>query len=125
MALAPNDARAYNNLAWMYAEEKKNLDEALTLARRATELAPNSASVLDTLGWVHYARGSYAEAESVLRKAADLAGGEASIHYHLGLASHQLGKRDEAVFALRRALQLDPKNPQAAAARQILEALGR
>src|SRR4029453_13448393 len=125
LTLAPNDPRAYNNLAWVYAEQKRNLDEALSLAKRATELAPNDASTLDTLGWVHYNRGAYDEAEPIIRKAAELADRSAPIQYHLGMTYYRLGRKDDAVLALRRALQLDPKLPEAGAIEQLLTTLAR
>ncbi len=38
----PHDPRAYNNLAWIYYQQKKNMDQALTLACKAVELAPSA-----------------------------------------------------------------------------------
>jgi hypothetical protein len=48
------DPAAYNNTAWIYATQAKNLDEALALGQKAQELAPNAGAILDTLGFVHY-----------------------------------------------------------------------
>ncbi|MEO0248460.1 MAG: tetratricopeptide repeat protein [candidate division WOR-3 bacterium] len=44
-----NEARAYNNLAWLYYTTGERLDEAEALARKAVELAPNSLDFQDTL----------------------------------------------------------------------------
>jgi tetratricopeptide (TPR) repeat protein len=44
-----NDARAYNNLAWLYYTTGERLDEAEDLARKAVELAPDSLDFHDTL----------------------------------------------------------------------------
>lgn len=57
----------------------------LPLASRAADLAPGRGDVIDTLGWVHYRRGAYAEAAKVLARAAELVPKNAVIHYHLGL----------------------------------------
>jgi tetratricopeptide (TPR) repeat protein len=76
-------------------------------------------------GWVHYNRGAYDEAEPIIRKAAELANRSAPIQYHLGMTYYRLGKKDEAVLALRRALQVDPKFPEAARAREVLSMLGQ
>lgn len=46
----PTNVVAYNNLANLYID--KNVDIALDYANRAYQLAPTSAAVLDTLGWV-------------------------------------------------------------------------
>jgi tetratricopeptide (TPR) repeat protein len=50
MRKEPNQADAYNNLAWLYYLQKKNLDEAETLALRALELNPEKRQIYrDTL----------------------------------------------------------------------------
>jgi tetratricopeptide (TPR) repeat protein len=108
----PKDAVSLNNLAWLLGEVKKRPDEALPLAVRAEQLAPSSSPVLDTLGWIHYRRGAYADAEKVLARAVARAPGNASIQFHLGMTYSRLGKKPEAVSALRRAAQLDAKLAQ-------------
>ncbi|MFO8083108.1 MAG: tetratricopeptide repeat protein [Desulfobacterales bacterium] len=47
----PEDPRAYNNLAWIYYEQGKDLKKAEVLARKALELTPpdNQIEYLDTL----------------------------------------------------------------------------
>ncbi len=59
IALAPNDPGGYKNLAWLFAERKTHLDEALQLAKQANELAPNRGELLDTLGWVYFQKKVY------------------------------------------------------------------
>ena len=44
-------AAAANNLAWLYAEGRGNLEVALQLAMIAKSKYPNLAEVNDTLGW--------------------------------------------------------------------------
>lgn len=44
-----NDAKAYNNLAWLYYTIDKNLDEALELAKKAVELSGGANEFRDTL----------------------------------------------------------------------------
>ena len=61
-------------LAVTYAEqaidkaERKYLDEALALAKRATTLRPHEPLVLYALGTVHEARGEHAQAEETFRR---------------------------------------------------------
>jgi Flp pilus assembly protein TadD len=112
-------------MAWIHAVQGRNLDEAIVLARRARDLAPDAAGVLDTLGFVHYRRAEYDKAEPALRRAAELASGNATIHYHLGMTLYRLGRHDDAVSALRRALQLDESLPEAAEIRNVLTSLKR
>ncbi len=63
---------AYNNLAFMSAERKVKLDQALTWAQKAVEIAPNSGNTRDTLGWVFRARGELDKAAKSLETAARL-----------------------------------------------------
>ena len=53
-----------NNLAWMSARCRRQLDQALELATRATKLAPSMPNYLDTLAEVHFQLG---DRESAIR----------------------------------------------------------
>ena len=79
----------YNNLAYLYAEEGDHLQEALDLAQLAVDLAPSHVTY-DTLGWVYYQSGRYAEAVEYLSKAADEKPDVAEIQRHLRLARSRL-----------------------------------
>lgn len=63
----PNDAMANNNLAWMYSQCDRKLDEAMRFAEKAVSLAPNSAIYLDTLAEVHYRSGRLTPAMLTMR----------------------------------------------------------
>jgi Flp pilus assembly protein TadD len=80
--------------------------------------------VLDTLGFVHYKRGEYAQAEPLLRQAAELSTNDVVIQYHLGLTYHRLGRKADAETWLRRSLQAGGKFAGADEARQLLKELG-
>ncbi len=129
-ALAPKDPLPPNNAAWALAVRGRSLDEALALATTAQRLATGNPAhaaslprILDTLGFVRYQRGEYAEAEDVLRRAAEAAPRDATIHYHLALTYHRLGRKVEAASWLRRALQAEPGFESAEAARKLLQEL--
>jgi tetratricopeptide (TPR) repeat protein len=124
LALNDKDVVSLNNLAWILAELRKKLDEALPLATKAEQIAPNSPEVLDTLGWIHYRRGAYADAEKSLSRAADKAPANGAIRYHLGMAYAGLGRKADAVSALRRAAQLDPKLAQSEKIDDLIKQLG-
>ena len=91
--LEPQAAVAANNLAWIYADEKQNLDEALQLAQRAAEQMVDFAEAWDTLGWVYLRKQlpllAVEPFERAIRKAPD----NATFHYHLGLALAGSGDR--------------------------------
>jgi tetratricopeptide (TPR) repeat protein len=129
--LLPADPRPPNNAAWLYASRGRDLDEALSLARKAQELVTRNPSfatlrpgILDTLGFVHYRRGEYAQAEPLFRQAADLATNDVVVQYHLGLTYHRLGRDNEAATWLRRSLQGGGKFAEADQARKLLAELG-
>jgi len=123
-SLGGKDPAPYNNIAWIYASQGRNLEEALSEAQRATELAPDDPAILDTLGFVHFQLSQYDKAEPLLRRAAEQLRNSAEVHYHLGMTYHRLGRKEDAGVALRRALQLDGKLPQAQEVRTILKELG-
>ncbi len=55
----PENADAYNNLAWLYYMKKENLDEAEKLALKAIELNPSGKSIYqDTLEKIRELKGS-------------------------------------------------------------------
>ena len=54
LRLDPDNAIAMNNLAFLLAERDEDLDQALELARRAGELMPEDADMVDTAGWIQW-----------------------------------------------------------------------
>ena len=106
--LDPNLAEAKNNLAYIYADQGKNLDRALDLAQDAKTLLPDNPSVSDTLGWVLYKRGAHGAAISYLKEAeAATKDGDASlgvVRHHLALAYEANGDTALAIEALDRSL---------------------
>lgn len=114
---------AYNNLAWMAVERKEHLQEALVWANKAVEIAPESGDCLDTLGWVHHARGELDPAIVMLEKAVTKPSPRADFYYHLGVVYAEKGRRPEAVAALKKALEIDKKFAQAEDAHRQLEKL--
>jgi tetratricopeptide (TPR) repeat protein len=110
------DALAFNSLAYLLVKNKQ-LDEAAKYAQKAWELAPDNANVDDTLGWVYYQQGQYPLAVVQL-EAANAKQGTAIHKYHLAMAYLKAGKPDRGRQTLDAALKMDPKLPEAQAARQ-------
>lgn len=123
ITLDPKQVIAYNNLAWISAEQNIRLENALTWAKKAVELAPKVPAFQDTLGWVYWKRGNVEEAATVLEKASTMKPEQADIFYHLGVVQAERGRTDEAITALKKALTLSGDFPQADDARQRLQAL--
>ncbi|CAG0971322.1 hypothetical protein MYXO_01319 [Myxococcaceae bacterium] len=121
LAIAPSNADALNDLAWILASGERDLDQALSMAERASKINP-SADVLDTLGFVRMKRGDAAAAIADFERALRLRPKDPTIRYHLGLALAQSGDRDRAMATLREALALGPF-PDAEAAKQEIARL--
>ena len=109
-----NNVEALNALAWISAERKQDLDEALRWASRAASLAPHRPEVLDTLGWVLRQRGDAAHAEAVLTRASAMTPSAVTLT-HLGLAQEDGGHRDAARKSFEAALKLAPEDAAAKA----------
>ena len=116
---------AANNLAFMYAEEGKNLDVALQLATSAKQQVPDSAEVDDTLGWVYYKKDLATLAVGPLEESLKKMPDNADILYHLGLTYARIGEKAKAREALERALKLNPRLAGAASARQTLASVSQ
>ncbi len=90
--LNDQNAVAYNNLGYHYAEAGIRLDEALKLTQRAVELQPGDGCFLDSLGWAYFKLGKHEKAVTLLRKAAKLSPCDPEIRYHLGRAFASVGR---------------------------------
>lgn len=122
--LDPKQSVAYNNLAWIAALEKTNLDQALIWSKRSLELSPDTPGFLDTLGWVHRARGELSEAAKVLEKAiATSKSPPGDILYHLGVVYQEQGRNREAARYLKQALETTSAFEHRDDARERLDAV--
>ena len=99
---------ALNNLAYSLATTDP--DEALKLAQRATELAPDNAAVQDTLGWVYYRKGNYNMALTYL-KAAVAKEPTPRREFHLAVGYLKSGNKELGEKLMQKALQQDPQLP--------------
>jgi len=112
----PNFAIANANMAWIDAQEGKDLDVALAMAQKAKSTMPEPPAITDTLAWVMYKRGNYAGAVPLLQECVQKSPDSAEFHYHLGmtlLAIGQQGKGKEQLEAAVR-MRLDPADAQQA-----------
>jgi tetratricopeptide (TPR) repeat protein len=96
---------ALNNLAWNLALDRP--DEALKYAQQAGEIAPDNATVEDTLGWIYYRKGIYRTAVDYLKRAVAKESTPRR-QFHLGMSYMKVGDRDLGQKTLSAALQKDP-----------------
>jgi tetratricopeptide (TPR) repeat protein len=96
---------ALNNLAYLLAVD--NADEALKLAQKAAEVAPDSPIVQDTLGWIYYRKGLYSIAVRYLKTAVDKDPNPRR-QFHLAMSYLKVGDQTEGRKIMREALLKDP-----------------
>jgi putative PEP-CTERM system TPR-repeat lipoprotein len=101
---SPNNMIILNNLAWLYSQ--KHDPRAKATAQAAQSLAPKSAVVADTLGWILLAGKENAAALNYLKQASDGSPNDSEVQYHYAVALAANGKKSDAAGAIARALKL-------------------
>lgn len=105
---APESFVALNQFAWFLVQYTDEVSRALSLARQANELRPGNASILDTLGWVHYRLGEFDASLDALREAYVIDQGERpEIGLRLATVAVEAGRYDEARKVMN---ELDERN---------------
>jgi serine/threonine protein kinase/WD40 repeat protein len=99
-----------NSCAWVLAHSptpRRDLDRAVTLARRATELWPGHPNFLNTLGVVHYRTGRYDDAIATLERSRVAHHGRLDGFdlFFLAMAHHKLGHNSQARESFDRAVR--------------------
>ena len=117
LKLRPNDPVVLNNLASLL--QKSDAARALALASTAAKIAPQSADIADTLGWIRYIRGDQPGAFQALQHAHDLDSANPAISYHYAVVL-RASKPAEAKTLLQTALAKNPKFDGAEDAKQLL-----
>jgi tetratricopeptide (TPR) repeat protein len=119
----PDDAGAYNDLGYIWADQNKNLKQAEDFIRKAIELDRqqrrtgtsidadqdrDNAAYLDSLGWVLFRRGQLDAARRELEKASGLPGGDDDpvVWDHLADVYFRLDQPARARAAWRKAVTL-------------------
>jgi tetratricopeptide (TPR) repeat protein len=121
--LEPKFALAYNNLAWMNAERKTQLDKALSWGQKAVNLAPGVIEYKDTLAWVYRARGEFKQAVQTLEDVIKAMPNNPVYRHHLGMIYAEQGDNAKAIKSLKQALALDKSFPGAQQANELLRKL--
>ncbi len=103
----PGDAVVQNALGYTLADRDRHLEEAEALVRAALQQTPDSAAVLDSMGWVLFRQGRLAEAETYLERARTL-GSDPEIDLHLGEVQWARGDQAAARRTWQEALERRP-----------------
>jgi len=123
VSIDPKQAVAYNNLAWMAAERKSQLDKAAQWAKKAIDINPAVPQFHVTLGWVYRARGELDKAVTEIENASLITPAAAETYYYLGLVYAEKGMNAKAVSAFQKALSINKSFSFAADAQQRIDKL--
>jgi len=115
LALAPHDARAFNELGLLCADAGE-ADRAIEAFRRATQLDPRYARAFNNLGNALRGAGRIVDAASAFTHATGADPRYPLAWANLGVVLRDLGRDDDAANAFERALELDPRQRLALAA---------
>ncbi len=105
----PNNVTVLNNLAYLLADNDRQLDKAQDYAKQACNIMPNNASFLDTYAYVLYKAQQYKEAEKLVMASIQHfeqngALAPVDVYEHLGMINEKLNKISEAISAYEQAL---------------------
>ena len=105
LAVDPQNSAALNYYGYMLGDLGIRLDEAETMVKKALSDDAFNGAYLDSLGWIYYKQGKYAEAEATLRKAVERERHDPTIHSHLGDVYAKTGRTDLAAAQWERSLE--------------------
>jgi cellulose synthase operon protein C len=117
----PNNAVTLNNLA--YALGQLQDKSALEYGEKALSLAPKSAAVLDTVGWLYVERGDVNRGLELLNKAHSLAPNVPSVQLNLAKALIKAGQETAARQQLEVLAKLPAGTPIRDEAEKLLSSL--
>ena len=95
LELKPNDPDALNALGYTLADRTDRYEEALSLIENALSQKPESAAILDSMGWVLLKLGRFDEAEPYFVKAWEMSQ-DHEIAAHYGELLWRLGQQQKA-----------------------------
>lgn len=105
----PDNAHALNALGYHYADANIELTQAEELLVKANRLMPNDPAIMDSLGWLRYRQGEFAEAIELLETAYQLFP-DPEIAAHLGEVLWLNGNEQEARSFVDKALAKSPED---------------
>jgi len=123
VALRPDDPTLLNDVAYYFAENGGNLDEALQLARRAVEKLNGQSYASDTLAWIYLKKNMTEPALQILTALVKKYPDAAVYRYHFGAALAAKGDRERARAELGTALLKKPAKQDEAKIKELLARL--
>lgn len=104
----PDFAEAYINLAFYYAQEKKENEKAMSLLKQALKIDPDNALAFGNVGLILMEQGQFEKAIMAFNKALETETNNAAFFLNRGFSYHSLGKTEEALQDYREAIRIYP-----------------
>ncbi len=111
ITLRPNDPLGYNALGYMWLEHGEPASKVRPYIEKAVALSEGKdGSIVDSMGWLCFREGNFAQAEKWIRRALVLEPNEPEIALHLAQILIRQQKTAQARRVLQELLAKDPKN---------------
>ncbi|MFK8046959.1 MAG: XrtA/PEP-CTERM system TPR-repeat protein PrsT [Halioglobus sp.] len=121
LELDPDNVVALNNLSWELRTEDPS--QALIYARRAAELNPDSAEIVDTLAVVEHFNKNRDRARRGIGRAVIMLPGNPTVKYHHAMIGAAAGDKNTAIINLQELLQDHASFPERESAVKLLAEL--
>ncbi|MEZ4789722.1 MAG: tetratricopeptide repeat protein [Flavobacteriales bacterium] len=106
LALEPDNSGTLNNYAYYLSVRNTQLEKAERMSARSLELAPGSATFMDTYAWVLFRLHRYADAKVWIEKAVASGDVDGVVAEHYGDILFELGDKTGALEQWRKAKEL-------------------
>jgi len=123
LKVQPNNPNALNDLAYLMADSGENLDQAMELARKGTQLATEpvlKTSLSDTIGWIYLKKHMYDTALQTFQSLVNSNPENMTFRYHLGTTLFEMGNKPKAKVELEAALGASGKSLDEPKIRELL-----
>lgn len=107
LELDPKNDVVLNNYAYYLSLQGKDLDKAEAMALKALSIDPESASYLDTAGWVYYKKEDFEKARKYIQAAIKSGNASAEVLEHMGNVWDKLNQHQKAREWWKKAWQKD------------------
>jgi tetratricopeptide (TPR) repeat protein len=105
LILDPKNAYALNNYAYFLSLRKEKLDKADSMSYLSLQIEPNSASYLDTYGWILFQKKEFQKAKNYIEQSLTISPNSGEVLEHYGDILYQLGEKTEAIKYWNKALE--------------------
>jgi len=93
-----NNATAHNSLGYIYSDLDMDIEQAVKEIETALRLKPDYGAFLDSMGWIYYKKGDFAEAKKYLARALEKLPDNPEIKQHFrDVVVKEVARRKESI----------------------------